>query len=324
MRIMMEGRVVSVGALYALAILMVADCLISFWCLSRRPVRVHATKTVVVSPERLRFELEAPPGWSDLRIVLRRFSITDRDSEFATLARTDESQPLEMSDGGTHQAGFVRFLTETSFLGLVAARRWATQVTPTLHRMGEPIEEDVDIASTDDRGRIRSYLPGDRMGSVSWGASARTGSLHVRAPAHDLDEITLVVDIGTDLAFEDGVNLANPILARAFAVGQELLATGRTVRVITNRVTPVAIQHELDASLRNPRNPKLRGLEFAPPGEGNHTFLGGPLSTVVSEIAYDETALIKQLTTASIGPPVAAPIGPHIAVRPQATSVVRT
>ena len=70
-RVFSRFQTIALGALIGLGVLMVIDCLASMWLLGRRPVSVQVTKTTVVAPERFQLTLSAPPGWSDLRIVLR-------------------------------------------------------------------------------------------------------------------------------------------------------------------------------------------------------------------------------------------------------------
>jgi len=321
-KVFAEHRLLSVGALIALGLVMVLEVLVNFWVLSQRPVTLAIVKTVVVSPERFQFTAEAPRGFGHVQLVLRRLSITNIDSEFVTLKSDETARPVVMSDGGTLNVDHVRFRTAVSMLGLIEARRWTTQVMPRLHRLPAPVEETVELASVDDLGRLRSYVPGDRMANVSWGTSARTGTLHVRAPANDLDEVTLVVDVGQMFDFDDGVSAVDHVTARALSIGRDLLKSGRVLRIVSNTPLSPIIDDSRRQALARPRNPRLKGATFS--DDGNHTFQGAPLTEVSSDMVYNEDGLIRRLTRVEIGPPLPAPRGPHITVRKNDTSVTRT
>ena len=307
---------IPVGFIISLLILMVVDYALGMWTLHQRPATLAVTKTVVPHPDHIRVRVSVPAGSRPIRVLLPRLSVFDRDSDFVSFESDETHKTIDIEHGTALRIQHIRLRTETSVLGLVWARQWTAFATPDIYRTSAPASEvEPAAAGVDDVGRIRGYVPGDRMNAVSWSATARTGQLHVRAEDRSDDLVTIVVDASTDVLLTMEDRIAVDVLASwTHQIVSSLLAQGRGVELITTQVVDLLHEEERDAALANPRRRGRGSLVLG--DDGHHTVAGRQGHRFVSAAVYDEVELTRRLATLSSGPRVPRPVGTHIEITP--------
>ena len=302
---------------------MIADYVASLVALNRRPITLTIARTRVAAPDEFEATLHAPEGYGHVQIVVARVNVFARDSEFCTLRADETTQTVSLPSAAWNRFDHLRFRSEVSLIGLVTARRWTTQIVPELSLVPEAHDAEVDLQGTDEAGRLREYLPGDRVGMVSWSTTARTGQLHVRAPSQDTDETVVVVDLGGIAGFlDDGANIEATV-GRALQLGEGLLAQGHVFRLITSESMPHFEQATRDMALASPRRRARPELEHRPGEEHEYLFQGRPLKQVALSIVHDRDELIRRLAAVDAGSPIPRPAGPYIEVTPTGVSAKR-
>ena len=191
-----------------------------------------------------------------------------------------------------------------------------------LHRAPGPDgETGVHVEAVDELTRLREYVPGDRMGRISWPTTARTGRLHVRAEGLGDDEVTVVVDLGGDLlAFVGDVHQADVVLERAATVVDELLRRGATVRLVTYSMRRKFFDEERDAALRRPGLVGRTNLQVHP--DSVPTLGGAAAGEIVSNLVSDRTELTRRLSMAEHHPAMPHPAPPYVLVDPTGVRTV--
>lgn len=313
---------VPVGFIISLLIMMALDYTLSAWTVRKRPPSLSVTQTVVQHPDHIRVRVHTPTGRLPIRVLLPRVSLFDRDSDFVTFRSDETDKTIEIQHGSHLRIQHMRMRSEASVLGLVWARQWSAFALPDIYRTSAPASEiEPAAASIDDIGRIRSYVPGDRMNTVSWSATARTGQLHVRAEDRSDDLVKVVVDAGTDFSSTLEDRLSMDVLASwAKQVVDELLNQGRGVELVTTQIVDLLHEEERDAALASPRRRARSSLALGK--DGHHTVGGRQAHRFVSAAVYDEIELARRLATLEYGPAVPRPIGAYIEITPAGVRTV--
>lgn len=315
---LMSGEaVVAVGFFIVLAVAMVLDFVFSAVGLVSRPVSLVTTRRITSPPEPLTFVASAAPKKGvALDIVVQRITAFDEDGDFTTLDLPDASVEIALPGRSAKAANHVRYRVAATLLGLVWARRWEVQEVPMLHRAAGPDGDvEVNVGAVDELTRLREYVPGDRMGRISWPTTARTGRLHVRDEGLGDDEVTVVVDLGGDLlAFVGDVHQADVVIERAATVVDRLLSQGSTVRLVTYEMRRTFFDAERDAALRRPGLVGRTDLKVH--ADSAATLGGMPAGEIVSALVSDRTELTRRLSMAEHHPAMAHPAPPHVLVDP--------
>lgn len=303
---------VGIGALVALAVLMVLDYLISMAALYRRDVVGSVARSAVVAPDDFLVTFNAPKGAGHLHLFVARVSLFATDSDFVTLRSNETTTSVSVPNAAWGCEGYFRFRSDLSIMGLVLARRWTTQTVPELCHVPAPVSSEAEIHGVTDAGRLRPYLAGDRMNTVSWGTTARTGQLHVRASAPDPDQITMVVDLGPtlDVVTEHG----ELVIGQALDMGERILAQGQSFRLITNTVVPQYVAETQRLVLASPWRRDRPSLKSGAAGADAWSSAGSPRVRVKEATIFDRDALVRELSTAQMGPAIPRPARPFIEV----------
>ncbi len=316
-RLMSAHGTVAIGALLALGLLMVVDYLVSLASLYRRPATLSVGRTRIAAPNEFQLTIDAPKGPGHLHLIAARFDLFANDSEFCTLRSDETTQTIALPSASWGRSKHLRFRSDLSIIGLVSARRWTTQIVPELCLVPEAVNQDADLVGVDEVGRLREYVPGDRMGMVSWGTTARTGQLHVRAAAPEADEIVVVVDLGTSLGglSREGRTIDYTV-SQAFGVGEDLLAQGRTFRLIATEMIPAFDVERRELALASPWRRARPKLDHRPGEDTEFLYRGSPATRVSSSTIYDRDELIRRLSAVDMSAPIPRPAGPYIEVTP--------
>lgn len=317
---MSSSTIVAIGFFVPLLGLMILDYGFSALTIRHRPVSINVVRRHAESPnEKLTFTATAPAGQAALRLLIRRVGPLSEDGDFVTLQPDETSTGLALDSHIARAGHHVRYRVDVTFLGLVWARRWETQETAeTYIAPGPGTAVHTSPLAADELSHIREYVPGDRMSRVSWTTTARTGQLHVRAESLGDDEITVVLNLGPNYNDVDGSRAA---LSNCATVVTELLAQGRTVRLVTASIVPKLFLDELEAALTTPSLTPRAALKVT---AGVMPELDGqPAVHLLSEVVTDRLHLNRRLAYAEHHPAMPMPSGPHLAVTAEGVTHVR-
>lgn len=292
-----RSTVVAVGFLIGLTVLMAIDYLLGVSVIEARPVNIRPVRRDATDPgSTLVVSVEAPAGGDAIEVLIRRLSILADDAEPVVLLPDETEVELELPSERPNAAVHVRYRVASTMLGLVWASRWVVQGVPPLSialmsRSTDPLALPVANEIT----KLREYLPGDRMSRVSWSTTARTGQLYVRDESTGDDEVVVVIDGGTVeqvISIVEGDFAVHHLLRIAAHLIEQLMAEGRSVRLVSSEIRLRYEQDERDLALANPRR-------WAPsPDPHKPASDGRPSLHTVAEVVIDRTDLIRRLALA--------------------------
>lgn len=289
------------------------DSLLTYRGLIGREIEVAPLTLVAEAPDQIALAISVEPG-IPLSILPHPFSPLDGPAEVADHVHLGAgeviAQPVHFSNGALPSVRrHLQFRQTASALGLVQIQRTVVYIgAQFFHRIPEIYDliDPVRAVSIDEVGRLRDYVPGDRRSRVSWLATARTGSLHVRDTlVQEEDEVVVVAQLATpdDLlspeVLLDKLTESTTAIASVVAnlLDQGIRVTLRTMEVDESVHTWIEEQLEEDPSRQNPILP-----------EGFNASVH-----VVEREVSDRNELIRRVAHAEVGI-VPAPRGPYIEV----------
>ena len=221
----------------------------------------------------------------------------------------DALTPQICSLQGSHPIakGSVEFMEGCSLFGLVSARRRAqVRLRSPVYRGPATNDQVVEIPHMRnllDLDRLREYVPGDRMGRINWGATARTTKLHVRDEQIEEDAVLVVLSLRSDEKQRDGVVEDTAVvsaLQAARSVCDDILNSGRILKLATTEVDGLQEQMQMAAARAiDRRQPK-------PSGEVHQR--------LVERYLDDEVEVLKRLALAEPSSLEVAVTGPHVMI----------
>ncbi|MGI9603163.1 MAG: DUF58 domain-containing protein [Acidimicrobiales bacterium] len=301
-------RPMAIGYVVPIAVVAAADFGLASRALRTRPVSVSPVRTVAGSPEYITVRAEAAAGLAPLSIRVRPLSTSDESAGPVVLPLDGSSALLELPDGHPTASSHIRYRVSTSALGLVWARQWVAVAVPMLYRAPNPRTIDWPVhPALDEVARLREYVPGDRMGQISWPTTARTGTLHVRTAGVGDGELQVVLELGPTPATLATLTTTLSLASNVLGV---LLEQGTSVRLHTRAPVEAHWTEAAGLALLDPKGPS------SVVGVGHYVGFGELRTQIDSTLVADREQLLQRLAVAEPGAPVPRPPGPYLEIDP--------
>ena len=285
------------------------DATLAARAIRARGVALVPVRTTAEGPDQLTFAVTSDPDAGPVRITLDPLKL-GRPAPTTILPEDGPSTNLAWPAGDAIVTYFARYVLASTRLGLVTAHRatvvalpagaWCTCAPAPRSTRRPPLVDEV--------GRLRAYVPGDRMSRVSWPTTARTGQLHVRTESIDPAEVVVRLELGSSSGE------AEAALAHAGGLIGTYLEEGVPVRLLTRTYPSAYYQGVAAAALAHPDHDQRAGRAA---GRGEVTLA----VEVADDVVTVRDEMIRRLATAEFGEPIPPPGCAHVQVDAQGVRV---
>lgn len=257
-------RPVAIAPIVAVAGVAITEQLLGHWRLRRLRLTPAAAPTVVEGDAAVQIAIAARPRVRGIAVAMS-VEGRARSVDLGRTRLTGDRLILPWSAAGACVIRSVTVTLEAGSVGLWPARRTRTLKLPSpVYRGPALVEPPVrPVTRPNEISNLRDYRPGDRSSRVHWAATARTGTLQVRAEDRAGADVVVVVDEGPGPRTSDDAWLR---LAGGYISAQQ--RSGTPVRLVTRQDDGTG-ERIVDAYVRD-TDDLLRRLAAVAPGPPIH------------------------------------------------------